>query len=313
MKRTKTKKLTLAHVVPLPEVGEEFTFVSGSVSNRQEGLFLFIKNDLINEIHGRYERKGGPSFPKRKMANAKTMLVVILSDENRQDILIDDVDFTFPEFDLFPDGRILLAAGWCANDDLNGLIFNSETREKTKFHAGDGIETICIDDASRIFISYFDEGIFGDGPGMGGITCFNDEGGIIWQFNSTDRKDAYISDCYAMNVTGFDAYIYYYTDFELAKIGPKFETAIWKTDISGCHCFAISDDALLFSSQYGEPENSFHLMKRLPRGLSNKTPVEVKLDIGTFDKQGQTIGRGASIHHINKQGWFRGSIDTLLE
>ena len=318
----KNKTLTLEYIAPIPDVPIGYTYVSAGVSNKREGLFLFIKNDPKGEVHGRHS--------KLRMGKSKDFLLVIQDDRAREDIFITDIDFTFPVFDVFPDRRVLIAASRCAwgmGDKylLNGLIYDPKTGERTLFLAGDGIESLAINSKSHIFISYYDEGVFGnngwegqgiEGPGVGGVTCFDDTGEVLWQHNKTANMEdgSFISDCYALNVSGSDAYYYFYTDFLLAKTNSKFETTLWRTSMSGCHCFAISRDAILFSGQYDDDlGNEFYLMRRTPNKLTRQTKIYAKLSKGYMSDPSQTIGRGWNIHYFNKDGWFRGSIYTLLQ
>ena len=321
----KTKMLELNLVASSPEADPDYNLVSCSVSNDGQGLFLFVHNDPTDEVHGRIER--GASFAKTRMSGGKTFKLIIKNENQTKGVIIDNVDFTFPVFDVFSDGRVVIAGvrtKWRSKDDydLNGLIFDPNSGERLSFLAGDGIDSLSIDNKYRIFISYFDEGVFGNngwhnpgppGPGAGGLCCFSDEGELEWQFNSVDGSGKFISDCYAMNVMGSCAYIYYYTDFLLGAIGGDFEKTFWRPHLNGCQSFAIDENFVLFSGQYDEPDTRFHLLQRLPKRLSNPIPVKVGLEIGKFTRANQTVCRGEYVHHFNQDGWFRASISDILD
>ena len=312
-------------IAPQPEIDENYTLVSRSISNSGDGLFLFVKGDLNGEAHGRIE--SGGSFPQPKMPSKKSFKIVVLNQYKKEVIELGELDFAFPVFDIFSDGRVVIAASrcrWRGKDDydLNGLIYNPATGERIRFLAGDGIQSLSVDNQSRIYISYFDEGVFGNfgwgnpgpiGSGAGGVNCFNDCGERIWYFNSVDGSGEFISDCYAMNVNQNNAYVYYYTDFSLCRIGSEFERKYWKTGLSGCHHFAISDEAILFSGEYDEGPSKFHLAKKFEYKLSKFTDVKAKLELGKLTREGQTIARGANVHYFNQDGWFRASIHDLLD
>ncbi len=323
MPNRKPQKLELRFVGPIPEVDQNYALVSCSVSNNGDGLFLFIKNDPNDDVHGRIER--GASFAKTKMPKKKTFKLIVQNDYKSIEILIDRINFTYPVFDIFNDGRVVIAGGrtqWRSKDDydLNGLIFDPSNGERIRFLAGDGIANLSIDNNSRIFISYFDEGVFGNngwnhpgpsGPGAGGLCCFNGKGELDWQFNSVDGSAEFISDCYAMNVFEEYAYVYYYTDFSLCEIDQEFKTTFWKPNVSGCHSFAINNDLVVFSGQYNDPCTRFFAMKRLRNGLSKPQPVSINLEFGKLKKAHKTVCRGDHIHHFNPDGWFKASISSL--
>jgi len=286
-------------------------------------LFLFIKDDPDDDVHGRIV--DGASFAKTKMPSNKTFKLIVQGKHTNQEITIDKINFTYPLVDLLADGRVVIVGArtqWRSKDDydLNGLIFNPSSGERIEFLAGDGIENLSVDSKSRIFISYFDEGVFGNngwggpgpvGPGAGGLCCFDDKGDIEWQFNSVDGTGEFISDCYALNVCGVHAYIYYYTDFSLCEIDPEFSTKYWNPNLSGCRNFAIDKNLVVFSGQYDDPSTKFYLQKRLPNRLSKAIPLSVELEFGELEKPSKTICRGHNIHHFNKEGWFRSSISHL--
>jgi hypothetical protein len=323
MLRRKPQRLNLKFVSSIPKVDPECSLVSCSVANDGSGLFLFIMDDTDNDVHGRIEK--GASFPKTKMPNKKKFKLIIQNECGQQKFDIDEVNFTFPLCDVFNDGKIVIVGSrtqWrTKNDyDLNGLIFNPVTGERVEFLAGDGVAGLGVDDNSRIFISYFDEGVFGNngwghpgpsGPGAGGLCCFDETGKLDWQFNSNDGSGEFISDCYAMNISASRAYVYYYTDFSLCEIGPKYERTFWKPNVSGCHSFAINDDLIVFSGQYDDPDTRFHLIKRFPNHLSKPSPIDVNLEFGKLTRANRAICRGSYIHHFNDDGWFRASISTL--
>ena len=73
----KSKSLTLKMIAPQPEIDENYTLVSRSISNSGDGLFLFVKDDLNGEVHGRIE--SGASFPQPKMPSKKSFKIVVLN------------------------------------------------------------------------------------------------------------------------------------------------------------------------------------------------------------------------------------------
>lgn len=101
--------------------------------------------------------------------------------------------------------------------DLNGTIINS-------FNGGDGIEDIEISEEG-LWISYFDEGVYGNGISSEGLVLFDFTGNVIFRYHSdlTDRPP--IDDCYAIcKGKGSSIWLFPYSDFPLLQISPDSKT-----------------------------------------------------------------------------------------
>jgi hypothetical protein len=99
----------------------------------------------------------------------------------------------------------------------NGHIFTTTGQRLLSFNAGDGVEDVLIQ-ASRIVISYFDEGVLGGTkPASDGLAVFNFTGQQVFGFNASQPH--FILDCYCMCRQGKDSMLAYtYTDFVLWEI-----------------------------------------------------------------------------------------------
>src|SRR5262249_13826161 len=162
---------------------------------------------------------------KTRMNMAKRFRLTLLAPGSpARTIELPELDLTFPRIDLFPDGRILVVgprSAWRGpNDfDLNGAIVNPAASKVSRILLGDGIEDVYVDALGRIWVSYFDEGVFGNfgwggnrGPnpiGAAGLVCFSETGEKIWEYGGNDG----IADCYALNVCDTEATIFFYSDF----------------------------------------------------------------------------------------------------
>lgn len=110
-------------------------------------------------------------------------------------------------------------------EDENAVIYNPDGSEYVKFYAGEGIQDCQVDTNEDIWVSYCDEGVFGECPiGANGIVAFDSTGQLI--FDSYDQyvekyNIPYIDDCYAMNVLNGDAWLYYYSEFPLVQMKDK--------------------------------------------------------------------------------------------
>jgi hypothetical protein len=171
-------------------------------------------------------------------------------------IELPKLDVTFPLVDIFPtEAKMLLAYDY----DLNGPVLDPRSGRSTRILLGDGIDRARTDKLGRIRVSYFDEGIlgnFGWGPpgpapiGSAGLLRFSDIGEKIWEYPQEASET--ISYCYALNVSGSEAAIFFYTDFPICRISSDFRLEYLKTDLRGRHQLAISETKALLSSRYGD-------------------------------------------------------------
>ncbi len=311
-------KLVFQRIARRPAIPKGYEFVSSSISTDGRCIFVCVQAHLVSKVVEKVTGAGGAIFPKTAMETEGEFLLIVVGENQQWEIKIPPLNFTFPICDLFPDGRVLLAGArseWRGPEDFdkNGFIFDPETGSLERILLGDGIAELGIDAQNRIWVSYFDEGVFGNlgwgrkgpkGPGRGGLVCFNDTGEQLWAFNGT-KPDHLIDSCYALNMQRDQVWAYYYSDFNILQVDGQFETTIL-TDpaISGAHSFAVHDDHFLFSKQYRESEDTFHVLKHVKGQVSQTRALKGILPDGeTFD--GCTVvGRGSCIHVVTAAGWF---------
>ncbi|MBV9564621.1 MAG: hypothetical protein JOY90_29875 [Bradyrhizobium sp.] len=245
-------------------------------------------------------------------------LTLVAADGSAREIELPELDVTFPLVDVFPGGRILVVATRCAwrgpeDFDLNGAIVDPGSSEVSRILLGDGIERTYVDALGRIWVSYFDEGVFGNfgwgGPGptpigAAGLVCFSETGDKIWEYSD----DNGMADCYALNVCGEEAAMFFYTDFPLCRISRDFRTTHWRTELRGCHEFAISAAQILFTAQYKEPPDTAYRGQFDGSALSTRR-VRLQLPDGSPLPRGQLLGRGAHLYFFDESSVYRASLD----
>ncbi|WP_404491223.1 hypothetical protein [Bacillus sp. RC240] len=139
-------------------------------------------------------------------------------------------------------------------EEDNAVIYNSDGSEHCKFYAGEGIQDCQVDVNEDIWVSYCDEGVFGECPiGVNGIVAFDSKGQFI--FDSYDQyvekyNIPYIDDCYAMNVIDGDVWLYYYSEFPLVQMKDKKIHMSWN-EINlireiWSESFAVAQDKVVF-------------------------------------------------------------------
>ena len=141
--------------------------------------------------------------------------------------------------------------------DENAVIYNPDGSEYCKFYAGEGIQDCQVDVNEDIWVSYCDEGVFGECPiGVNGIVAFDSKGQLM--FDSYDQyvekyNIPYIDDCYAMNVLNGDVWLYYYSEFPLVQMKDKKFHMSWNeinlTRETWSGSFAVAQDKVVFIMQ----------------------------------------------------------------
>ncbi|MGE8012973.1 hypothetical protein [Bacillus sp. RC51] len=142
-------------------------------------------------------------------------------------------------------------------EDDNAVIYNADGSEHCKFYAGEGIQDCQVDVNEDIWISYCDEGVFGESSiGANGIVAFDSTGHLI--FNNYDQyverfNVPPIDDCYAMNVIDGDVWLYYYSEFPLVQMKDKNFHMLWNeinvTMEIWSKSFAVAQDKVVFITQ----------------------------------------------------------------
>jgi hypothetical protein len=95
--------------------------------------------------------------------------------------------------------------------NTNGSIFNS-------FNCGDAIEDIATS-KKGIWISYFDEGVFGSGISTEGLVLFSYEGTPLFRYHTDLIDRPPIIDCYAICIGNSDSiWLFPYYDFPLISL-----------------------------------------------------------------------------------------------
>lgn len=208
-------------------------------------------------------------------------LVVILKVKRNFMIFLNDGDFLTPPLKLqYPIVR------WIDKDKL--LLANSRNEMKidnvfildltgtilASFNGGDGIEDIEVG-KEGIWISYFDEGVFGNGISNEGLVLFDFTGHVIFRYHSDLTDDPFIADCYAIcKGKGSSIWLFPYYDFPLLQIYPdtKILNSIEVPDIlHGSNAICVRGKYAYFFNSYDSKGELFgwEFGKEQPQLLGN--------------------------------------------
>ncbi|MFC0298568.1 hypothetical protein [Geobacillus jurassicus] len=135
-------------------------------------------------------------------------------------VLHPNVPVRFPIIRWVDSERFLLADTRSDGISDNVFLMDLHGNVQGSFCGGDGIEDIAVG-KEGIWISYFDEGVFGKGISAEGLVLFRFDGSPAFKYHShlTDRP--MIIDCYAIcKGKSSTLWLFPYDDFSLIHLDP---------------------------------------------------------------------------------------------
>lgn len=231
----------------------------------------------------------------------------------------------YPSFDRFSDGRWLVPSARTDNSP-NARVIAPSGDLLQRFTLGDGIQHVGIDATDRIWVGWFDEGIFGNDdwrvpglewpPSSNGVACFAMDGSLLPLPVWPEGVDS-IADCYALNTVGGGSWICPYEEFPLVRFAVGEPTRWWRSDLAGPSAIAVDGSYALIAGGYRAEANRLALvsldgagrgenarlvgswrMPLRPRPAANEwEPV--------WDPPTLLTGRGDVLHLVSDGVWYR--------
>jgi hypothetical protein len=302
----------------LSKVIGEKKVVASSIGPNGEACLLLVDPVYEKTPFGREERKGFASFPISKLENHYPATFVRFDGGVLQQTELPEVDITFPAVQPLPNGEILLVGARChyrdGNPEQNAAIHDSQGRVARRFVLGDGIADVQTTKDGMIWVSYFDEGVFGnygwDKPmGSAGLVSYDLRGRVVWAFEPPDGLDA-IADCYALNVAHDAAWAYYYTDFPVVQVQAG-KVRAWKNQIGGANALAVDGRRLVLWGGYGDKQSRCVFQEIAGDSLVNSSELIVRFPTGVDPMPIRVRGRGSTLHAFVENSWLAFSLDAI--
>lgn len=301
------EKVKATRVLNLPAFNGEF---AQSLAILADGALAILTAD--RDVLKDWRTKRGNVLNASKSATARIYIFdgVTLQEGPKFPLLSP-----FLKIDRFTDGRWLVVAPR-SDGEPNARIFSANSKLENQIMLGDGIEHVKIDGAGRIWVGWFDEGVFGNGfwqyrdrqwpPSSGGLGCFDDKGKLLWADEQGD-----IADCYALNVIGKNAWACTYTDFPIRRADGHNAANLWPTKLSGTRAIAVRNDLIVAIGGYQKQHNDFVVLRQLQGELSEHR--HGKIDILPNNSAPILFdGRGEDFHYVNEGVWHRWKIRDFL-
>ncbi len=196
--------------------------------------------------------------------------------------------------------------GWLLADARGGsaTIFGSSGKPLQRLDLGDASKDVQTTDQGSIWVSYFDEGVYGGGVGGAGLVCFDGAGKRIFEYAEWAEKNHVpsIDDCYALNVMNDDeVWLSYYSDFPLVQI-KRFKLAnIWKEFGPIAHGFAVQSQTVTYKKAYVRNQ----LFQCSLENLSHHKELEiVDLDGYTIEGEWTIVARGRALYLMTARALY---------
>jgi hypothetical protein len=219
---------------------------------------------------------------------------------------IEDL-FPFPHIQPLRNGWLLALSTRAIPDKPNAILFDDFGRAVGRFSIGDGIADALVDDMDTLWVSYFDEGVFGGGLfAPSGLCRFDPGGNLLWA-----NQLAPIDDCYALNVVGNEAWAYYYSAWGLLHVGSGGESSVWPTDVEGAGAVLVSNDLAAIFGGWSH-QRAAGVWRLGSDTLVERRPIDRDIPDGVdFFKAGKTC-RGNRMYLVQGPEVYVASLQELV-
>jgi len=150
---------------------------------------------------------------------------------------IADLPLAYCHVQTLPDGHVLIVAARTSPGTDNAMVFDANGQQAGQGNLRDGIAHMRTTASGRIWVGYFDEGVYGDDPvAHHGIVRYDNAFEPEWRY-PFDIEVGLIDDCYALNVDGETAWSCFYSGFPIVRIKADRLTS-WANPVTGLpHCW----------------------------------------------------------------------------
>ncbi len=268
---------------------------------------------------------GGARFPEPRASRSATARVSIHAPEPATAAELPGLPLAHVTVQPLPQGRVLVVGArsrWRPEGpDRNAIVYDADGAVVAEETLGDGIAHVFTTASGRVWVAYFDEGIYGNfgwnspGPapiGDAGLVRFSPDLQEEWRFPSARRRPwGPIHDCYALNLAGDTAWTCYYTDFPIVRVHDGALTG-WSNDTIGIRALAVDGTRAALLGGYGAEreqltvgtldDGAFRVVGRYRVVLPDGQPLPPRT---------RAFGRGADLHLVSGDDWYRLDLDHL--
>lgn len=299
-----------------------------AVSVGPQGDFLALSADEADaaRIQERDEQPGWASFPLTRTRQPVSTTLLRYDGAGAHRTVISDLSIAFPHLQSLPGGDVLIVGARCkrfedGTTERNARVYAVDGTLRRELVFGDGIEDVQATAAGDIWVSYFEEGVFGNYGwgsseelpiGAAGLVCFDMLGNRLWEYSPPTGLGP-IDDCYALNVAADAEWAYYYTDFPLVRIEPGSQIRAWTSGISGARALATDGRRVLLYGGYSPNPYRCVLGRLGETEIEHLQEVNLSFPDGRSLEHAEIVGRGPLLHVFAETGWYQLDIGDIPE
>ena len=140
--------------------------IASSIGPTGEACMLVVAPKYEKEPFGCEERNGFAIFPFSKPKRSYPATFIRFDGGLIQRTELLNVNIAFPSVQPLPNGEVLLVGARChyrkGDPEQNAIVCSPEGEIVRSFVLGDGINDVQTTSDGMIWVSYFDEGVFGN-------------------------------------------------------------------------------------------------------------------------------------------------------
>jgi len=140
--------------------------VTMSVGPRNEAIAVWSDPPGRQALHGRTTQPGGASFADPATAVGVAVRVVTYAPGITAVVRVPELRLAHCHVQPLPDDQILIVAARCRwrpdHPDTNAVVLNPDGSVARRAVLGDGIGHVLATDSGKIWVGYFDEGVYGN-------------------------------------------------------------------------------------------------------------------------------------------------------
>jgi hypothetical protein len=297
-----------------------------SVSGEGSAIVLSLSRETADHFGVTRDPRGERWYFEQGPKEPYDAVALLPGDRTYQRLRLRGLTAWFPHIQALPNGEILIVNARCdhRNEKDNGFVYGPDGLLRRSFPLGDGIEHVQTLTDGRIWIGYFDEGIFGNegwqnkpwvrDAARSGLACFDATGKLLWRYRHLPDTRP-ICDCYALNATDDSVWTQHYPSFPLARISPHGVVHYWECEFTFAQALAISDQTVLFWDGGALPNDIVScVVQRIEDDVLTATQdLLLTLPDGS-ELDGRTatvIGRGHYLHAFHGLDWHRYDLSTF--
>lgn len=311
----------LRHATIAPQRADD-VLIAVSVGPSDEAIALWATADDAAALASTTSQPGWATFPDPHTPRPVAAQVTVHRPSETVVTRVPNLQLAHPTVQPLPYGQVLIVAARCRwradGPDRNAIVYDPDGRVVIEQTFGDGIEHVLTTRTGKIWVGYFDEGVYGNyGWGHNGAPAPIGATGLVrysialqpeWQYPADDEHGSGpISDCYALNIDGESAWACYYTDFPVVRIQDG-TVAGWQNAIAhGARALAVSDTYVGLYGGYG-PDRDRLVVGRMTGNNGVVKVSEHRLvlpDDSPVPPSARVVGRGAELHLLIDRDWYR--------